>query len=305
MRRKLLTRDSGDHKPAVRLTDRDLSIIEAVYEHRALTTPQIQRLLFPAGQGRSERGRLVHCQHRLKLLYHNGYLTRDERPTKLSQGREALVYFLDSLGAKLLASYRKVDMSELDWRPRDNIAGANHLFIDHLLHTNDVRISLTRAATADGWEVARYIDDRDLRRKEMKEYVQLPGESERVAIVPDGFLSLQRDKDTFHHFLEVDLRTVVGLSSKTGRRDWSRKVRAYLEYYQSGRYATRYSAKIFRVLTVTTGVTRLQNLQEITEDVGGKNLFWFTTLEKIAAMRSLREPIWSVAGRDGLSHLVS
>ena len=305
MRRKLLTRDNGDHKPAVRLTDRDLAIIKSVYEHRALTTPQIQRMHFPAGQGRSERGRLVHCQHRLKLLYHNGYLTRDERPTKLSEGREALVYFLDTLGAKLLASYYKVDISELDWRPRDNTAGANHLFIDHLLHTNDVRIALTCAAQADGWDVTRYVDDRDLRRKEMKAYVQLLGESERVAIVPDGFFTLSSDQRTFHHFLEVDLRTVVGLSSKTGRRDWSRKVRAYLEYFHSGRYGERYSAKGFRVLTVTTGQTRLQNLFEITEDAGGKSLFWFTTLDAVASLQSLSEPIWSVAGRDGLSPLVS
>ena len=304
MRRKLLTRDNADHKPTVRLTDRDLAIIKSVYEHRALTTPQIQRMHFPAGQEGSERGRLVHCQHRLKLLYHNGYLTRDERPTKLSEGREALVYFLDTLGAKLLASYYKVDISELDWRPRDNTAGANHLFIDHLLHTNDVRIALTRAAQVDGWDVTRYVDDRDLRRKEMREYVQLPGESERIAIVPDGFFTLNSDQGTFHHFLEVDLRTVVGLSSKTGRRDWSRKVHAYLEYFHGGRYTARYSAKSFRVLTVTTGATRLRNLLEITEDAGGKSLFWFTTLDAVAALQSLSEPIWTVAGREGLLHLV-
>ena len=103
-RRKLLKRDVGETRPVVRLTERDVAIIQAIYEYRALTTTQIQRLLFPVGDGHaSSRGRPVHCQQRLKLLYHNEYVTRDERPTKLSEGRQALVYFLDKKGAQLLS----------------------------------------------------------------------------------------------------------------------------------------------------------------------------------------------------------
>lgn len=228
-------------------------------------------------------------------MYHNGYLARDERPTKLSEGRQALVYFLDRGGAQVLSAYSKIEVEELDWRPRENVAGASHLFLDHLLHTSDVRIALTQAAAA-GWEVVRWIDDRSLRRREMKEYVTIPGETGRVAIVPDGIFSLVRGQALFHHFLEVDLRTVVGLSGKSGRRDWARKVKAYLAYYQSGQYERRYGAKKFRVLTVTTGATRLENLRRITEEAGGKAIFWFTTFEQLAVDPLLTTPIWSVAG---------
>lgn len=307
-RRKLLKRDGDEHRPAIRLTERDIAIIQAVYEYRALTTIQIQRLLFPVcGSAQSERGRLVVTQQRLKLLYHNAYLTRDERPTKLSEGRQALVYFLDKKGAQLLATYAKVEITELDWRPRDNTAGAGHLFLDHLLHTNDVRLSITSAAEASACRVARWIDDRSLRRREMKEYVTLKtdrGADEKVAIVPDGFFSLVQGDKVFHHFVEVDLATVVGLSSKSGRRDWARKVRAYLAFHQSGQYRARYGAQEFRVLTVTTGMGRLENLRAITEDTGGKNRFWFTTFEQLQELRSLADPIWSFAGQHELRPLV-
>lgn len=298
-RRKLLKRDGEGTRPSVRLTERDVAIIQAVYEYRALTTPQIQRLIFPLCGG-SERGRLVVAQQRLKLLYHNEYLTRDERPTKLSEGRQALVYFLDKRGAQLLATYLKCDVAELDWRPRDNVAGAGHLFLDHLLHTNDVRIALTLAAQANGYRLLRWIDDRSLRRREMKEYVTLPtddGKGERVAIVPDGFFSIVRGDKVFHHFLEVDLATVVGLSSKSNRRDWARKVRAYLAFHRSGQYKTRYNADEFRVLTVTTGPDRMENLQAITEEAGGKNRFWFTTFEQLTDTHALSERVWSYAGQ--------
>lgn len=303
-RRKLLARAQGEAVPAVRLTERDLAIIDAVYNYRALTTDQIQELLFPLGATGSVHGRRVHCQHRLKLLYHNGYLGRDERPTRLSEGRMPLVYFLDRLGAQALAAYRKLAVEELDWRVRDNTAGASHLFLDHLLHTNDIRIALTRAGEAEGWDVVRWIDDRSLRRREMKEYVVLPEGNERVAIVPDGFFSLAQGSGIFHHFVEADLRTVVGFSSKSGRRDWARKVRAYLAYHQSGQYTKRYGAQIFRVLTVTTGRERLENLKHITEGASGKSMFWFTTYDALAAQPLLTSPIWAVAGREQLASLV-
>jgi hypothetical protein len=307
-RRKLLKRDSEERRPAVRLTERDVAIIQAVYEYRALTTTQIQRLLFPAcATAQSVRGRQVVTQQRLKLLYHNEYLTRDERPTRLSEGRQALVYFLDKRGAQLLATYLKIEPTQLDWRPRDNVAGAGHLFLDHLLHTNDVRLSLSCAAEASGCRITQWIDDRSLRRREMKEYVTLKsdmGTDEKVAIVPDGYFSLVQGDKVFHHFIEVDLATVVGLSSKSGRRDWARKVRAYLAYYQSGQYTKRYGARLFRVLTVTTGAGRLENLQQITEQAGGKNIFWFTTFDALIGQSLLTSPIWNMAGREGLSPLV-
>ena len=89
---------------------------------------------------------------------------------------------------------------------------------------------------------------------------------------------------------------MVGVSSKSGRRDWARKVRAYSAFYESGQYAQRYSAEQFRVLTVTTGAVRLANLKTITEEAGGGRRFWFTTYEQLTSQTAFSAPVWSVAG---------
>ncbi len=100
----------------------------------------------------------------------------------------------------------------------------------------------------------------------------------------------------YHHFLEIDLRTVTGAASTWGKRDWARKVSAYLEYYRSGKYQQRYKTKGLRILTVTTGEKRLANLKAAAERVGGRARFWFTTLEQVRTSDVLTDPIWRLGG---------
>ena len=126
-RRRLLVRAQDDNLPPFKLTKRDMAIINACYEYRALTSQQLQRLFFRHG---TDRGQLTQCQLRLKLLYHHGYLYRDEQPTKMSDGRRPLVYFLDRKGAAMLAEYLEIPVTDLDWSSKNNAAGAKHL---HLL----------------------------------------------------------------------------------------------------------------------------------------------------------------------------
>ena len=49
------------------ITPRDIEIVLAVYQNRALTTPQVTALVF----GKNDRS--TQCEERLKRLYHNGY----------------------------------------------------------------------------------------------------------------------------------------------------------------------------------------------------------------------------------------
>lgn len=296
-RRKRLER--AKELPAFQITQRDITLIDWIYQLRAATTDQLQRLCFPAEAGHSLKGRMTHCQYRLKLLYHHGYVTRDERPTRLSDGRQPLVYFPDKQGIELLAAQAGVDTADLDWRVRDNTTKAGHFFLEHLLATNEVRIAFVLATRASKISLTRWLDDRTLRRREMTEHVMIPGEG-KVAIVPDGFFRLETPQgQIFSHFLEADRRTVVGVSSKSGRRDWARKVRAFSAFQQSGQYQKRYNAAEFRVLTVTTGQQRLENLKGITEQAGGGRRFWFTTYEQLTGTTALHGEIWKVAGAAG------
>ncbi len=301
-RRRTLVRSSLQALPSLRLTQRDIAIINACYEYRALTTTQIQQLFFKPSQG---RGQLVQCQYRLKLLYHYGYLYRDEQATKLSEGRRSLVYFLDRKGAHLLAECLGIALSDLDWRAKHNAAGAGHLFLDHLLKTNDIRIAITVGAEREQATLERWLDDKTLKSHQMKEYVTLQDidgekqDEEKVALIPDGYFYLTQRNSQHHHFVEADLRTVVGFSIKSGRRDWAKKIRTYLTYHKSGQFQRCYQAKSFRVLTVTTGEQRLANLKRITEEAGGASRFWFTTFERLTVETALSQSIWKIAGREG------
>ncbi len=305
-RRQLLGRVQSD-LPPLRLTQRDIAIVNACYEYRALSTPQIKQLFF---NNNSQRSQLVQCQYRLKLLYHNGYLYRDEKPTKLSEGRHALIYFLDRKGAQLLAECLEIEQSELDWHSKSNAAGARHLFLDHLLRTNDIRIALTMAAEHENILLERWLDDKTLKSRQMKDYVTIGAnddrikERQRIAIIPDGYFHLKIAERSYHHFLETDLRTVTGLSTKSANRDWSKKIQAYLSYHSSGLFQARYNTNSFRVLTVTTGEKRLANLKRITEEAGGKSRFWFTTFDQLTQASVLSQPIWQIAGRVGEHNLV-
>jgi hypothetical protein len=290
----------------MQLTPRDLAILEGLYRCRALTTPQIQRWFFPSTPAGS-RGATVRCQARLRLLFHHGYVTRDELPTRLSEGRQPLVYRLDRRGAEAVAGALDVTVAELDWRPQDAASGGNHWFLTHLLRTNDVRIALALAAEAAGCRLVRWLDERTLRRQQMKDWVMWTdrqGRRRRVAVVPDSYFVVGTAQAVYHHFLEIDLRTTTGLSSRDDHRDWARQVQAYLAYHQSGQYLARYQSSIFRVLTVTTDLARLRHLQTVTEQAGGRAQFWFTTLEAVTPATMLTAPIWQVAGRAELQRLL-
>jgi hypothetical protein len=298
-----LKRAAADERPSLRLTQRDLAIIQVVYEYRALTTPQIEQLLFASGNRKETR-----CRKRLRRLYDHGYLWRDEQPTKLSQGRAPLVYRLDTKGADLLAELWGLECRDLDWHPRDNTL--SDPFLNHLLRTNDVRVAIAVAAAKHSFILEEWRDDKTLKSHHWKDSVVIKddqGREQKAAIVPDGYFRLsvkgEGQQHAAHFFLEVDLRTVVGQASRWGRRDWARKVQAYLAYYNSGQYQQRYGAEKGRVLTVTTGDRRLKNLKAITEDAGGRKRFWFTTFERLTAASVLTEPIWHVATKDGLHAL--
>lgn len=286
--------------PPFRLSRRDREIIRAVYEYRALTTVQIERLFFPpvkrSSAASAEGGGKINprCQHRLKMLYHHRFLFRDEQPQKLSEGRKPLVYFLDEAGAALLV---EANHEAIDWAPDDN--DVSWAFLQHQLATNDFRVTITAAARRRGVTIASWIDDKSLKSPHMKDYVVLKGPqggTRQVAVVPDGFFILDTNDDKLYRcFLEIDRGTVTASYRDDGRRDWAHKVRAYLEYYSSGKYRARYGATGMRVLTVTTGARRLAHLKAVTEATGGKSRFWFATFGDLTVDTVLTEPVWRVA----------
>lgn len=281
-------------RPGFKLTPRDGEIIDAVWRYRCLTTPQIARLFFPTPTDTVSS----QCLARLRHLTAAGYLDRREQPQIRSDGRKPSLFFLGKSGAGFLVEEIGVEPQDLGWKSTDN--NASWIFLSHLLATNDVRIAVTLATRARGWTIETWLDDRTL-QKAARDYVELPdgeGKRFRAAVVPDGYFVLSDGTYLYHQFLEVDRGTVTADAARLEKRDWARKVQIYLEYYRSGLFQTRYKTRSCRILTVTPTQARLATLKRVTEASGGRNRFWFTTMDQIRPDTVLSEKIWSAASSD-------
>lgn len=286
-----LSRVKASDRPGMVLTDRDVGILRAVYEYRALSTAQIQALLFTTTTDQQ-------CRYRLKLLFQNGYLFRNEQLHTLSEERKPLVYWLDKKGAEVIAEREGITVGDLDWNRQER--NVRYLFLEHLLTTNEVRIAFTLAAQRAGYLLDTWSDERALRRSHKEDEVLIVGEGgERIAtkLFPDGYFVLDTPQRKYRHFLEIDRTT----ETVTGK--WAQKIAAYNVYFApmgSGEslYQRRYGVNAGRVIVVTTSAKRLAHLKAETQKEGGKARFWFTTFDQLTATTALTEKIWQVASRE-------
>jgi hypothetical protein len=312
-RLRVLERPDPNQLPRLYLKERDMAILIKLFDYQVLSSQQIHRLLFaPDTPGGATYGKLKGSQRRLRQLWLHGYVFRDEVPTKISAGKLPLIYTLDQKGAQLLADRLKLEPREVVKRSNPKLVLASSPFLTHLQRTNDIRIDIAQATQRLGWKIVGWVDDFDLHRDYDRVTMSInpkdpDSKKKQVAIIPDGYFWLQAGTRHFHHFIECDLRSLPGEYTEPGRKDWARRVRAYIEYYRSGMYHRRFHAgKSLRILTVTTSEARLRTLKEITERVGGKfkQRFLYTTFERLTPETALTEGIWNVAGRDGLHSLI-
>jgi hypothetical protein len=302
-----LKRAKKDNLPPLRLTERDNAIVAALYEYKALTTEQIATLLFT-------RTTLTKCDERLRKLFHHGITLRTEQPQSLIDGRKPLVHWLDWPGIELHAHNLGVDPTELNWQPNRHKVGAQFLY--HLLDTNAARIAVRKATKALGMTIVDW---------KAEEVLRSEAKTDNVNAIPDDYFLLEQPVPEENRsrilrlFIEIDRRTVTGeaKSSNLSQRDWAHKIQAYIQYFKSEAYAKRYGnvdgkPAPCRVLTITTGEKRAQHLREITEKNAGRARFWFTTLDRVSPLTTLRTPasfltapIWTVASWEGEYSLTS
>ena len=270
--------------PRMQLTARDVRILNAVCDMRFLVREQIQELIFSPSTA-------SYCKRRLALLYHNAYLDRIYVPSMNAFGSTKAIYMLATKGAGVVARDRKVEIRDLGWRPGHN--DRELYFLRHTLGINDFRIRLTVAAAERELSVA-WTDERTLRRREMKDYVDDPvRHGRRLAVVPDGYFTLDDGERTSAFALEIDRATVE-------EKPFKEKVRAYGEWKTTGTYERRYGTKSLRVLWVVADVTRdstrLERIKRWAEAEGGRSLFWFVMLDALTPETILTEPVWMKAG---------
>lgn len=296
-------RAKAEDRPVFRITARDEEVLRAVYTYQTLTTQQISDLLFAPIDMITPPKPHSRVRHRLKGLYHYGLLARHEQPHTFAEGRRFFLYQLDRQGAEWLAHQGDGGIQALNWKPGETLSP---LFLEHLIASNNVRIAIVRSAARHGFTIEQWLDERTLKQVQNKDMVVLTnaqGKRQTASVVPDGYFHLRTDSHHYHQFVETDLSSVTVASKNWTRRTWARKILTYLEYYRSGKYHARYHTKSMRILTVTTGQKRLENLRAITEEVGGAARFWYTTFERILHADILVDPIWNVAGGENLRSL--
>lgn len=287
--------------PSFRLTYRDMAAITAVQELGFLTNDQLHRLCY----GGKPSGR-TYAESRLKLLYQHGYLGRIAKP-QLGLGAPKVVYSLDEEGRALLGAQRGVTKREIPyekWSPKQSF-----FFLEHTLAVNELRITIQAAAELYGHHLLSWVTDKELRTRTMKDVVDDPLGGGKIPIVPDGWGQLQLSTgQKFSFFVEVDRAT-------EDRKQFQRKVRGYLAYWESGAYLKRYQSKSMTVLTVVAtgeGSKRVAQLKAWTEGQSHlgrrdtfQDLFWFTDLAAATQEAILTGPIWKIAGMEPFFTLIS
>ena len=276
-----------DSPPPMRLMERDIEILKAVHEFRIVRGDQLQALFF---------GSQSTASYRLSRLYQHGFLDRHFLPTLGGIASSPALYTLGKRGADVLR--RVLDCGPKDIRKPPNNQELSPLFLEHLLQINDFRVAVTVAAREQGYTLETWLDDFQLKADYDRVVIHTPqGRKRTVSLIPDGYGVLQVPQGRACFFLELDRGTMT-------RARFRDKVLAYQAYIASGQYEKRYDTRSLRVLTVTSGPKRLENLREEAEQARGGRGFWFTMVEQITPETVLSKPIWSPAERSDLATLI-
>jgi hypothetical protein len=271
--------------PPIRLTERDLAILRAVYEFRVLTTQQLQQLFFPS---------LHQTYARLSLLYHHGFVERLFLGVHADKMNTPILYTLDRRGAETLQAEQG---SDVQWGKRNKEVTAQ--FLEHTIAINTVRIAVVSACSLHShYSLLEWRSENDLKADYDRVVIRKEaGRTQSVSVIPDSYFVLNTPRGKTAFFLELDRGTMTTKRFKT-------KILAYQVYYESGAYQRRFQTKSLRVLTVTTSAVRLENLKRVTEEAGGKLRYWFSTLSQMSGERVLTAPVWELATQRSLQPLV-
>lgn len=250
------------------LTERDREIIRAVHENRFLRRDQIERLFFSTTAAANAR---------LLLLFQHHFLDRLYLPVAV--GSSQAVYALDREGARLIAHGEHLHLSQVTWKRKHN--RVEFFFLEHTVAVSELHVALEVASRArDDVMVAEWKREGFLTREKLRD----PEDDERRLFVsPDAFFALAVPGGSMYFFVEVDLGT------ETLER-FRRKIRAYQEYYRTGRYEERHDHHSFRVLTVGESAGRLANLIEVAHEEGAGKMFLFGMASQISA--AAFGPVW-------------
>lgn len=256
--------------PNIKITPRDLRIINLVYKHRLLSSKQIYTLI---------DGSNTKLKRRLQKLWLNKYLERppDQEVLRVRGDLRYLIYSLGPKGAQLLAEKKGYDIANLNWVQR---AGVKFPFIQHNLDVSQFYTCLKLAledkedVELSDWRQGKEIETRIGRPTYM---TARESRSDRPLLQPDGLFSLRylTEKDKQYFYLEADRGTVR-------ERIMLGRYKKYWAFWQQRGFEKQGipPKQGFRVLTVCKNPTRTRNLRNLITDNrpwnGNTTMFWFS-----------------------------
>jgi hypothetical protein len=237
-------------------------------------------------------------QKKLKELADTGFVKRIVPPVlpDTRTGPPFFIYTLTKPSATMVADWLGMTLSQLGWRPADDVT---FLFLSHILALVEYKLLLTQACLAKGVNLADFVSDRILRREPARVVLMNDtGEHTPVSIVPDAYYALELPSGhVLPCCLEIDRGTSTVATSKWQAKSWRRKVMAY-QALQQGIPGSTWAKPGFIVTTVTTSLNRMAHLRSVCEETGGGSHFWFTTFDRLKHDTVLTGAIWQVAGKD-------
>lgn len=261
--------------PPLAMTERDVSILCLVRDHRFINTAQVQALIGGSRHNVTER---------LSRLYHHGYLDRPAHQRELrAEGYRFMVYAVTPKGA-LVITRQSGETTPVSRHLSEGNRTAKRFYLAHTLMVSQFRACLTLACRArPDLRLAQWrVPDRPLARV-------MVGRN-RVAVIPDAYFVIEAaDGLSAHFFLEADRGTM-------SQRRFLSKLQSYWLLRSLG--LTDGVPRAFRVLTVAPSKRRMLNLLATATDADprhtGSRMFCFTaeTEYGLEDPSALFEAIW-------------
>lgn len=302
--------------PALSLSERNLSLIAYVSQHRLISSDDLAKL-----DGGSEQK----VKRELRRLWAHGYLLRPtaQLMTVAITGPQPIVYGLSNKGARLLRDHGH-HVSDIDWSENTQRAGIR--FIDHevararfmtgLEVTQRQRsdVSLMRANTV----LAHAPEKTRTSKTPLKWTARVPENGREVAtsVIADDLFALVFDDNTAAYFLvEIDRgqmpvrrhgdSAVEQVGGKRRLRTYFKhKLAAYYHGWRQRRHVEQFGIDQLRILTVTTSEQRIATMLDALRDVTqgkGSDLFLFAHEEALRASGPL-EAEW-ISGKGACMRL--
>jgi hypothetical protein len=280
-RRSRYKRDTAN-PPRMKITDRDIDIVNAVSELRFATARQVALMI---------DANLQSARIRLYLLWQNRLLDRVDLPLFVGEGSPPAIYVVGLYGRRLIAEQLGIEPGKIS---RVDSSRNYYFLLHHTLRRNDFR-AVMHAACRERPDLKLLFWQQDRRVGDTVFIANGRGNHVRVPLVPDGYLCIQTPRGNMCAYVEIDRGTI-------GHRKFLRKQRGYYEWWKKKRYVEKYGIKNFRILTITTNDRRMGNLIRTTIKASdtGSGFFWFTTFDRISLENpaSVFEPIWFRAVRN-------